>query len=221
MNNFDCIVRNLNSAHFNWKDIKIPDKITGFEDLTFLFWSTPLNRGILRQDLDEAALLFWTIKTIDSALGVEIGRFSGGSTILLATAIGEKGKLISIDINPQDDIALQNILNKLGIADRVKLLIGNSKEIVAGDKYDFVFIDGDHSYEGAKKDHNKWGALVKVGGYIIHHDMGNERPFSTQWKELSMLRSDILIKQQKELIILKEAGSITIFQRIASSWGNL
>lgn len=217
--NFDSIVLNLNRPYlFNWQDINIPNKINGFEDLTFLFWTSPLNRGMLRQDFDEAALLFKTVNNISNPIGVEIGRFNGGSTILLAAAVGSKGKLISIDIEPRDDFVLQDIINNLGMKNMVSLITGDSNEIMLHDNYDFVFIDGDHSYEAAKSDHNKWGKKVKVGGFIIHHDMGKQRSFSTQWDSLRRLRSDILLKQQKELKIFKEAGSLTIFQRISYSW---
>lgn len=217
--NYDFMVPNLNKAHlFNWQDVNIPNKISGFEDLTFLFWVSPLNRGMLRQDFDEAALLFKTVNNISNPKGVEIGRFKGGSTILLAAAVGLKGKLISIDIEPQDDLVLQDIINNLGMNDRVDIITGNSKEIILHDIYDFVFIDGDHSYEVAKSDHNKWGALVKVGGFIIHHDMGYTRHFSTQWETLSKLRSDILLHQVKELQLVKEAGSLSVFKRISNSW---
>jgi hypothetical protein len=36
---------------------------------------------------------------------------------------------------------------------------------------DFLFIDGDHSYEGVKKDFNMYGPLVKDGGIIAFHDI--------------------------------------------------
>lgn len=35
---------------------------------------------------------------------------------------------------------------------------------------DFLFIDGDHSYEGVKKDYEMYGPLVKEGGVIVFHD---------------------------------------------------
>lgn len=36
--------------------------------------------------------------------------------------------------------------------------------------YDFLFIDGDHSYEGVKQDWEYYGRLVKEGGIIAFHD---------------------------------------------------
>jgi len=43
---------------------------------------------------------------------------------------------------------------------------------------DFVFIDGDHSYEGAHGDISAWAAKVKPGGWLCGHDYKNaEMPF--------------------------------------------
>lgn len=35
---------------------------------------------------------------------------------------------------------------------------------------DFLFIDGDHSYEGVKKDWEMYGSLVRKGGIVVFHD---------------------------------------------------
>jgi len=43
----------------------------------------------------------------------------------------------------------------------------NSKEI------DFLFIDGDHTYEGVKQDYIMYSSLVKKGGYIAFHDIND------------------------------------------------
>ena len=38
---------------------------------------------------------------------------------------------------------------------------------------DFIFIDGDHSYEACKADIAAWAPLVKKGGVIAFHDFGS------------------------------------------------
>jgi predicted O-methyltransferase YrrM len=40
-----------------------------------------------------------------------------------------------------------------------------------GTKLDVLFIDGDHSYEGVKKDFELWSPLVRPGGIILFHDI--------------------------------------------------
>jgi hypothetical protein len=39
---------------------------------------------------------------------------------------------------------------------------------------DFVFIDGDHSYEGVRRDIEAWMPKVKPGGWLTGHDYGNK-----------------------------------------------
>jgi len=40
------------------------------------------------------------------------------------------------------------------------------KKILAGRQVDFLFIDGDHSYEGVKKDFEMYSSLVRKGGVV-------------------------------------------------------
>mgnify|MGYP001270241435 CR=1 FL=1 len=37
-------------------------------------------------------------------------------------------------------------------------------------KYDLIFIDGDHSYSGVKKDVEMYSPLLNLGGLVLFHD---------------------------------------------------
>jgi hypothetical protein len=41
----------------------------------------------------------------------------------------------------------------------------------SNEQFDYVFIDGDHSYEGVKKDLNNYYSKVKTGGVFSGHDI--------------------------------------------------
>lgn len=45
------------------------------------------------------------------------------------------------------------------------------ESVLAGEKLDVLFIDGDHSYEGVKRDFELWSPLVRPGGIILFHDI--------------------------------------------------
>ncbi len=47
------------------------------------------------------------------------------------------------------------------------------------DKIDFLFIDGDHTYEGVKKDFEMYSPLVRDGGIVAFHDICTHPP---EWK---------------------------------------
>jgi cephalosporin hydroxylase len=56
-----------------------------------------------------------------------------------------------------------------GTLDAVKKLFG-------GSEIDFLFIDGDHTYDGVKRDWEMYAPLVRRGGIIAFHDVaGNYR----------------------------------------------
>jgi cephalosporin hydroxylase len=42
---------------------------------------------------------------------------------------------------------------------------------LAGQPLDYLFIDGDHRYEGVKRDFEMYGPLVRKGGLIAFHDI--------------------------------------------------
>jgi predicted O-methyltransferase YrrM len=44
-------------------------------------------------------------------------------------------------------------------------------EILQEHKLDFLFIDGDHSYEGVKMDFAMYSPLVRSGGLVAFHDI--------------------------------------------------
>lgn len=43
-------------------------------------------------------------------------------------------------------------------------------EVLGQRKFDFAFIDGDHSYEGVKRDFEMYSPLVNEGGIVAFHD---------------------------------------------------
>lgn len=53
---------------------------------------------------------------------------------------------------------------------------------------DYLFIDGDHSYEGVKKDFELYSPLVRAGGVIVFHDIvphkGSDCKVDEFWQEI-------------------------------------
>lgn len=158
-----------------------PAPVQGFEDLDFLFTSSQLDHGVASLRFDEAALLYRVARAAGPATIVEIGRFKGGSTVLFASAMAEGSTLLSYDLHvPAEqaefqgadlDAELSDALARLGLDNGVELIVGDSRTVeLPPSPIDILFIDGDHSYEGARADADRWGPHVREGGHLLFHD---------------------------------------------------
>jgi predicted O-methyltransferase YrrM len=157
-----------------------PQSVRGFEDLAFLFSSNQLNHGVASLQVDEAALLYRLARDVRSGPVAEIGRFKGGSTVVFASALPDGVELWSYDLHValrQDmtgeslDAELRAALERLGLEHKVHLLVADSRKVAPpADSLELLFVDGDHSYEGARADFDRWGELLCVGGHLLFHD---------------------------------------------------
>ncbi|MFY9578378.1 MAG: class I SAM-dependent methyltransferase [Gaiellaceae bacterium] len=154
-----------------------PDRIAGFEDLTFLFSSTILAHGVASLRLDEAAHLYRLVRELQPRTVVEIGRFRGGSTFLIAAAL-ENGVVHSYDIETRQgreggelDRQLAAALGRYRLSDRVRLHIADSRTAAPPEPtIDLLFIDGDHREDGVRADFEHWAPFLTPGGHLLFHD---------------------------------------------------
>ena len=122
----------------------------------------------------ERLLLYTLIFGLRPARYLEIGTLKGGSALIVAAAMDatdSAGRLVCIDPEPQ--IAPEHWSR---LEHRTTLLEGFSPEIlpraqeIAGGPFDFVLVDGDHTYDGVKRDAEGVLQFVADGAYLLFHD---------------------------------------------------
>jgi predicted O-methyltransferase YrrM len=76
---------------------------------------------------------------------LEIGTLGGHSTICLARALPEDGRLVTLEIDPHHAAVARENLRKAGVADKVELILGPASDTLSSleGPFDFVFIDAD------------------------------------------------------------------------------
>ena len=121
---------------------------------------------------DQGALISFLIKLIGAKKALEIGVFTGYSSICIAQALPADGKLISCDISEEWTSIARRYWKKAGLDHKIDLKIAPALEttdklIADGQSgtFDFVFIDADKEsneayYEAALK-------LIRPGGLIM------------------------------------------------------
>lgn len=200
-----------------------PESLDGFEQLAFLFTSGRLNHGIASLAFDEAAHLFRTARAIGPGTLVEIGRFKGGGTLLLAAAMHPASELYSYDLQARPllgvsgaelDLALEQALRRFGFEARVHLVVGDSRTSPPPPApCSLIFIDGDHSYEGARSDLERWMELVAPGGHVLFHDAVDPGGYASYEPGVARLVEELAGDPSSGLARREGAGSIAHFVR--------
>ena len=98
---------------------------------------------------------------------LEIGTFTGYSTICMARAISNDAKVDTIEVNDELQDTILEFTAKAGVSHKVNLYFGDANQIIPTleNSYNLVFIDGDKR-EYPEYYHHIF-PLVKNGGYIL------------------------------------------------------
>lgn len=144
---------------------------------------------------------------------VEIGSYTGSSTIALAAAQKEKNgcKIFSVDCSLHPTI--HHNLEHAGLTDWVELIQGFSHNVVRtwAKPIELLFIDGSHIYLAAKNDIDLWVPFVIEGGFVALHDYH----FYNFQSVAKAVYKTFLSKPDKFRIVSdRDAGSIIVFQRL-------
>ena len=167
-----------------------PNGRIGFEYLAGLFSETSLNHAVIAMSIRQTAYLYGLIQDMDARKVIEVGRYKGGSTIVIAAAMAKRGELWSIDIGEKEsrlfgtphgrsfDDQTAAMLERLHLS--AHLIVGDSRTIeVETGEVDLVFIDGDHSYEGVRSDLARFGTRARIGGVVLLDDAYDEGAATT------------------------------------------
>jgi len=107
---------------------------------------------------------------------LEIGTASGGTLYLITKVAHPEATLLSVDLKINRKELLRSFARR---RQRLGLIEGDSTSVATVEAVkrwfpegiDFLFLDGDHSYEGIKNDFENYSPLVRPGGAIAFHDI--------------------------------------------------
>lgn len=133
---------------------------------------------------DSANLLYAFVRSLKPEVCVEIGSARGKSACFIGMALKENGcgRLFAIDPhkptewNDPNSVeslpALRANLSTLGLRGQVEIMRATSQEAAENWEMpiDLLFIDGDHTYEGVKRDWELFVPFVRPFGIVVFHD---------------------------------------------------
>ncbi len=133
----------------------------------------------------EIELLLETLRRRPPRTVLEIGTAWGGTLFLLTRAADDHALLVTLDrgggvfgrLSPQAILCRsfarggQRIVPLVSVDSHDPRTLGRVRRALRGREVDFLFIDGDHSYEGVALDFEMYGPLVRSGGLVAFHDI--------------------------------------------------
>ena len=148
---------------------------------------------------------------------MEIGTANGGTLFAHCKLASKNATIISVDLPGGDfgggypDWKLPIYKEFSDIGQSLHLIRANSHEIqtlqnvknvLKNNLLDYLFIDGDHSYKGVKKDFDVYSPLVKKGGHIVFHDIAYHKNSPCEvdkfWRDIKSSYNTIEFVKDKE-----------------------
>jgi len=182
------------------QDIQGIDAAVDFA-FSFNYFGLSIRPGQFKCEIKQ---LLNSTKEIEPKRLLEIGTAKGGTLFLFSQIASCDGQVLSIDLPggkfgggyAEKKIKLYHTFAK----DNQKIILlrknaheintlNEVKSILSGQKLDFLFIDGDHTYEGVKMDFEMYSPLVRRGGIVGFHDIAeqtikNECEVNKFWNEI-------------------------------------
>jgi len=165
----------------------------------------------VKEELDELLKHLKNKKLI-----LEIGTARGGTLKEMMRVASNNAEFVSIDLpggsyggemgQPEEKLMTSwlNKNQKLSIIrddSKSFLTVEKVKEILKGRKFDFIFIDGDHSYSGVKADYTIYKELLVKSGEIAFHDIAHHKDnnigVEKLWSEIKGEKTEY-IKDKKQ-----------------------
>lgn len=156
------------------------------------------------QRVQEITALARLVQGIQPKIVVEIGTWTGGTLFIWVRTNKNLEMAVSIDLpgggfgGGYDRKRIK--LYKQFVADRpntrmeflrsdshAPTTLASLMQILAGKSIDFLYIDGDHTYDGVKKDFEMYSPLVRKGGIVAFHDIvttGKEHKVWQYWNDI-------------------------------------
>jgi caffeoyl-CoA O-methyltransferase len=166
----------------------------------------------------EGQFLGWLVWLSGARQILEIGTFTGYSSISMALNLPESGRIVSLDVNEETTAVARRYAEEAGVADRIDYRVGPAiDELGALDgPFDLVFIDADKEsyidyYENALPKVSERGFIVADNvlwsGRVLEDD-GDE---STQ--AIKRFNEHVAADDRVECLMLTVRDGMTLIRR--------
>ena len=152
---------------------------------------------------------------------LEIGTFTGLSTLSMALALPDEGSIIALDKNEETNKIAQNFFKKANQDHKIKTIIKPALESlmsIRNEKFDLVFIDADKMnyieyYERSLKLLNTSGLII-IDNVLWYGEVVNENNTDKFTKNIKEFNNHISKDTRVEKLIIPLGDGMTVCRKL-------
>ncbi len=171
---------------------------------------------------EQGTLMEILVRISGAASAIEIGTFTGYSSICIARGLPDKGNLLCCDVSEEWTSIAREYFEKAGVASKIKVEIGPAietlKSLPADRRFDFAFIDADkvsyESYYEALLDRMNPNGLILFDNVLWFGSVVDEANQSDDTVALRKLNDRIAADTRVQAVMLSVSDGLTIVRKI-------
>jgi predicted O-methyltransferase YrrM len=165
------------------------------------------------------------VKMLGARKTLDIGVFTGYSSLCIGLALPENGRVIACDLNQEWTDTAKQYWQKAGVADRIELRLGPARQTLAelldqgeAESFDFAFIDAD------KKNYDRYyeyclqlirpGGLIAIDNVLWDGAVADETVTDPDTVAIRALNNKIHTDQRVEISLVPIADGLTLARKI-------
>lgn len=164
------------------------------------------------------------VKLIGARRCIEVGTFTGYSSLVVALALPADGTIVSCDINPQTTAIAQQFWREAGVAERIDLRLQPAAKTLAellaaggAGGYDFAFIDADKTAYRSYYDNLirliRPGGLIAVDNTLWDGEVANPRSNDANTVALRAFNDHVLRDEQVDMSLVPIGDGLTLLRK--------
>ena len=171
--------------------------------------------------ISQSQFLHLIIKIANIKKVLEIGTFTGLSTLSMALALSDDGKIIALDKNSETNKVATDFFKKANQEHKIKTLIKpalESLDEIKNEKFDLVFIDADKTnyieyYERSLKLLNKNGLII-IDNVLWYGEVVNQNNTDKFTKSIKEFNNHISKDERIEKLIVPLGDGMTVCRKL-------
>jgi caffeoyl-CoA O-methyltransferase len=170
---------------------------------------------------DQGAFMTLLTKIVGAKFAIEVGTFTGYSSICIARGLADGGRLLCCDVSEEWTAVAREHWDRAGVADRIDLVIGPAAETLRqlgkGPPIDIAFIDADKpgyiTYYEEIVQRLRPGGLVLLDNVLWSGNVVDESDQSENTQAIRAVNDHVAADDRVEAVMLPIADGLTVARK--------